>query len=70
MPFQQSLLYFCCLLQLSSHPEVGSDNHPDFYHFKVSAVEELLKAYGKNSQQFKDAVKLLQKTITEVRNFC
>jgi renin receptor len=53
---------------LKRHPKVLQNHSPDFYHFRVNGLEALVDAYGRQSEQVKDAVHLLNAAIEEVAN--
>lgn len=55
------------LLQLKSRTDVTKGKTPDFYHFKIGGMAELVKVYGKKSVQVQDAQALLETFLNKVR---
>lgn len=51
---------------LKDHPKVLKNHSPDFFHFKVNGLETLVEAHGRESEQVKDAIHLLNAAIEQV----
>ncbi|XP_069745471.1 renin receptor isoform X2 [Narcine bancroftii] len=48
---------------LSAHKHLAKDHSPDLYSLELVGLEEIIKHYGPNSQQFHDAAQILTSTI-------
>ena len=60
----RSVYFF--LQQMKSNPGIAGDAFPDFIHFKVTTIPELIHEYGQESDKVKDAVAMLQNVLNEV----
>ncbi|XP_007899719.2 renin receptor [Callorhinchus milii] len=48
---------------LSRHKHLAKDHSPDLYSLELTGLEEILKHYGQDSQQFRDAAQILANVI-------
>ncbi|ELU02970.1 hypothetical protein CAPTEDRAFT_21484, partial [Capitella teleta] len=51
---------------LKAHPEMTASALPSFFHFKVTGLEKMIRTYGRQSQQMRDALTLLSNVLQEV----
>lgn len=57
-------------LQLSMHNHLAKDRSPDLYSLELAGLEEIIKHYGQDSQQFRDAAEILASVIQKVKEHC
>ncbi|XP_038658058.1 renin receptor isoform X1 [Scyliorhinus canicula] len=48
---------------LSRHKHLAKDRSPDLYSLELAGLEEIIKRYGQDSQQFRDAAQILASVI-------
>ncbi|XP_032888993.1 renin receptor [Amblyraja radiata] len=48
---------------LSMHNHLAKDRSPDLYSLELAGLEEIIKHYGQDSQQFRDAAEILASVI-------
>ncbi|GCB60111.1 hypothetical protein scyTo_0011071 [Scyliorhinus torazame] len=49
--------------ELSRHKHLAKDRSPDLYSLELAGLEEIIKRYGQDSQQFRDAAQILASVI-------
>lgn len=63
--FSISLLLSVCS-KLSRHKHLAKDHSPDLYSLELAGLDELGKHYGEDSDQFRDASKILVDALQKV----
>ena len=66
-----TLLYplpFVCSPKLSRHKHLAKDHSPDLYSLELAGLDEIGKHYGEDSEQFRDASKILIDALQKVNH--
>lgn len=63
-----SFISFCLFVcsQLSRHKHLARDHSPDLYSLELAGLDEIGKHYGEDSEQFRDASKILVDALQKV----
>ena len=52
--------------KLSRHKHLAKDHSPDLYSLELAGLDELGKRYGEDSEQFRDASRILVDALQKV----
>lgn len=65
--FDVSFVLFVCS-KLSRHKHLAKDHSPDLYSLELAGLDELGKRYGEDSEQFRDASRILVDALQKVNS--
>lgn len=66
MKLLYSLPFVCYSPKLSRHKHLAKDHSPDLYSLELAGLDEIGKHYGEDSEQFRDASKILVDALQKV----